>query len=293
MKFAPLAAPLLAAAAAATLAIAADDKPAAPTPEPVTAPPAELVEKFGLKPFYKKHLMAGEMPIVASDKVADAALREAAYLIRQMLEGRDDVLAQLAKNNVRFTVMGHDEWTTEVPEHSDLEPKDYWDRRARGLGATKARPSVSCGAENLLCFPGDPYKTENILIHEFAHAIHEMGLNYLDPEFDDRLAGIYRRAMEKGLWKDKYAATNRMEYWAEGVQSYFNTNRENDHDHNHVNTREELKEYDPELFGIIDAEFRNKGFSYQRPAERDEAARAHLADWDPAKSLKVRPYPSA
>ncbi|MFQ5808669.1 MAG: alpha/beta hydrolase [Armatimonadota bacterium] len=31
--------------------------------------------------------------------------------------------------------MSEDEFTTDVPEHSDLEPAAYWDRRARGLGA--------------------------------------------------------------------------------------------------------------------------------------------------------------
>ena len=33
---------------------------------------------------------------------------------------------------------------------------------------------------------------------------------------------------------------NHHEYFAEGVQSWFDNNRENDHDHNHVNTRAEL-----------------------------------------------------
>ena len=55
--------------------------------------------------------------------------------------------------------------------------------------------------------------------------------------------------MEEGLWKGKYAATNFHEYWAEGVQSWFDTNRENDHDHNHVNTREELKDVRPRWRG--------------------------------------------
>ena len=43
--------------------------------------------------------------------------------------------------------------------------------------------------------------------------------------------------MEEGLWKGKYASVNHHEYFAEGVQSWFDNNRENDHDHNHVNTR--------------------------------------------------------
>ena len=45
----------------------------------------------------------------------------------------------------------------------------------------------------------------------------------------------------------RYAATDEHEYWAEGVQSWFDTNRENDAIHNHVDTREELLEYDPAL----------------------------------------------
>ncbi|MCH8215687.1 MAG: hypothetical protein IH892_02820 [Planctomycetes bacterium] len=40
---------------------------------------------------------------------------------------------------------------------------------------------------------------------------------------------------------------NHAEYFAEGVQSWFNNNRPPDHDHNYVDTRKELKEYDPEL----------------------------------------------
>ena len=43
------------------------------------------------------------------------------------------------------------------------------------------------------------------------------------------------------------AAVNHHEYFAEGVQSWFDNNRVNDHDHNHVNTRALLLEYDPGL----------------------------------------------
>ena len=46
-----------------------------------------------------------------------------------------------------------------------------------------------------------------------------MGMNSVDPTFDLRLRLIYQSAMKKGLWKEKYAATNHHEYWAEGVQS--------------------------------------------------------------------------
>jgi hypothetical protein len=244
-------------------------------------PPA-LVESLQLRPFYEKHVSAGGFPVLGSKRVSDFALLEAAYLIDQMLAGRDDLRAALITNKVRFAVMAHDEFTTMVPEHSDLKPAKYWDKRARGLGATPRRPAVSCGEENLLGFPGDPYATENILIHEFAHAIHEMGLSAVDPTFDGRLKKTFEAALAAGLWQGTYAASSRNEYWAEGVQSWFDTNRENDAAHNHVNTRTELKAYDPTLAALVAEVFGDRAWRYRRPAERANAERAHLSGFDPA-----------
>ncbi len=245
-----------------------------------------IVKQFKLNGFYKKLVDADGLPIVASNQVADAALLEAAYLIDRMLDGRDDIRRALVKNRTRFVVMATNEFTTEIPEHSDLTPKNFWDRRARGLGATPQRPAVSCGEENLLRCPGDPYHKENILIHEFAHAMHHMGLDAIDKQFDPKLKSIYEQAMKEELWKHKYAATNRAEYWAEGVQSYFGTNRPPDHDHNHVDTRDELKDYDPRLFTLIDGVFRKNPWQYSRPEKRNQ--QPHLRDLDRAKLPKFR-----
>ena len=178
--------------------------------------------------------------------------------------------------------MSPTEMTTDVPEHADLSPSAYWDKRARGLGATDIRPAVSCGEENLLQYPGDPYAAENILIHEFAHAIHEMGMRSVDPTFDDRLGETFNRAMEEGLWEGVYASTNRMEYWAEGVQSWFDTNRENDAQHNHVNTREEIRDYDPGLAVLLEEVFGDLDWRYVPPRQR--LGVDHLDGWDPSSS---------
>ena len=165
-------------------------------------PPTSVRESFNLDPFYEQWIDVEGLPVVASAKVNPYAVKEAAWLIRQMIGHRQDILQALAKNNVRFAVMAYSELTTDIPEHSDLQPDYYWDRRARGLGSTPVRPAVSCGEENLLNYSGDPYSTENILVHEFAHAIHQMGLNTVDPDFDGRLeVTAYNAAKEKGLWK--------------------------------------------------------------------------------------------
>ena len=251
-------------AVAATFGVARADE----TPPKVAAPPAELVERLKLSPFYKKHLDCKGFPIVSSGKVSDAALVEAAVIVNHMLADRGDVREALIKNKVRLAVMSPEEQTTDVPEHSDLTPKDYWDKRARGLGATRARPAVSCGEENLLNLKGDRYPTENILVHEFAHAIHEMGLNSIDKRFDAKLKDLYEAAKSKERWKGTYAMTNRMEYWAEGVQSYFDTNARNNRDHNDVDTREKLAKHDPELFELIDETFKKSKWRYERYDKR-------------------------
>ncbi|MEE2857467.1 MAG: hypothetical protein VX949_08755 [Planctomycetota bacterium] len=240
----------------------------------------QLRTSLDLDPFYQQHSDALGFPVLASAEVQPESLAEARYLILKMLGHRPEVLTAMAANRTRFTVMAHDEWTTDVPEHSDLRPPEYWDRRARGLGATSSRPSVSCGEENLLAMDGDPYSTENILIHEFAHAIHEMGLSTVDPTFDPRLKKAYQQAMGQGLWKGAYASTNRMEYWAEAVQSWFDTNRENDNQHNHIDTRQELEEYDQPVAALCREVFGVGDWRYVHPTLRQHEAHLRAIDRD-------------
>jgi len=243
----------------------------------VGKPPAELK----LPTFYAKYVEANGYPIVSSARVNDYALKEAAYLIDMMLAQRPDVRRAMIESGSRMIVMAHDEYTTDIPEHSHLKPKEYWDARARGLGGSREEPVCSSAEENVLAFEGDPYSTENILIHEFAHNMHYRGLIELDPTFDDRLKQTYERAMAQGLWKGKYASTNHAEYFAEGVQSWFDNNRPPDHDHNHVDTRAELKEYDSGLAAICEEVFGDTKLVYTKPTTR---LTGHMAGYDPAKA---------
>ena len=247
----------------------------------ITTPPAEL----SADGFYQKYLSADGYPIIASADVSDYALKEAAYLIRLMLAKRPDVKKAMIAGGSRLLIMSRNEFTTDMPEYAHMRPKDYWDARARGLGGSRTDPVCSCGEENLLAFPGDPYSKENILIHEFAHNIHLRGLVQVDPTFDVRLKKTYESAMAAGLWKTKYASVNHHEYWAEGVQSWFNNNRPPDHDHNHVDTREELREYDPGLAELCEEVFGNTKLVYTNPTTR---LTDHLEGFDPSRSPEFK-----
>ena len=235
----------------------------------------------GKDPFYRQHVNCGGFAIMASDKASPYALLEAAYLIDNMLANRPDIRQALVERKIHMVVMAETEFVTDVPEYAYMRPKPYWDRRARGLGPIDRHPVVSVGAENLLQYEGDPYAEESILVHEFAHAIHQ-ALNKIDAGFEMKLETLYDDAMKKGLWKDKYAGSNIAEYWAEAVQSYFGNNRLPDHDHNHVDTREELVEYDPNLAALIDEVFRGSDWQFVWPNERADPG--HLRGYDREKA---------
>lgn len=85
--------------------------------------------------------------------------------------------------------------------------------------------------------------------------------------------------------KQCYAGKNRSEYWAEGVQCWYDTNRTMDHDHNHIHTREQLIDYDQGLAALCEEVLGNGDWRFVSPRKR--AGEGHLKDFDPAKSPKV------
>ena len=76
----------------------------------------------------------------------------------------------------------------------------------------------------------------------------------LDVEFGEKVKQLYAAAKTKGLWKGTPAARDQVDYWAEGVVAYFNAvgqgSTPDDAPHP-ITTREALKEYDPELYALV------------------------------------------
>ena len=85
--------------------------------------------------------------------------------------------------------------------------------------------------------------------------------------------------------KQCYAGKNRSEYWAEGVQNWYDTNRTMDHDHNHIHTRKQLKTYDPPLAKLCADVLGDSKWRFVSP--RDRGGKGHLKGFDPAKAPKV------
>ena len=225
----------------------------------VTAVP----EGKGIPSFYKKYIETEGLYVTSSERVSDEALLKACDIISLMLAKRPDVKAHMVKRGCHVMVIGKDEETCDLPEFAHIcnceDSIKYWNWRARGFGgAPEDELSSSCGEENLLALPQDKYVGENILIHEFAHLIHTVGIVGVEPGFNDRLETLRQNAIRKGLWKDTYAVSNKEEYFAECVQSFFNCNRYADPAngvHNWVNRRAKLKSYDPDMYRLLQEYF--------------------------------------
>jgi len=260
--------------AASTAGLNAEQRSAA-----ITAPPTDEIKRLRIdRNFYKKYINTC-IPVISSEKVSDAALLEASHLVDKIIGGRKDILKAFHDRGVRIVIMAHNEFTTDIPVSKQMEP-DFWNMRARGICGGNM---VSCAEENLLNLKGDPYFTESIFIHEFGHMLH-YGAGKVDAGFDQRLRDIYAASLKKGLWKGAYAAVDYGELWAEAVQTWFNANRENDDLHNHVDRREELKEYDPALAKLVAEVVGDTPWRYSKVTERKGEDMAHLGGYDPSKA---------
>ena len=151
-------------------------------------PPAALA----LGPFYAKHLDAGGIPVISSDRAPDAALLRARDLVDGMLAHRPDLRAELVRQGYRVAVLAESEGVLDLPEnahwtkpaeddprltrcerkHYDerigrFSDREYWDARARSM----AGQLTSGAAEDLLGLPSSRWYGETIFVHEFAHNV--------------------------------------------------------------------------------------------------------------------------
>lgn len=223
----------------------------------VTAPPRSL----HLDPFYKKYVDVNGLPLISSSRVPDScfvAAHRTLYAMTSLL--KPEVLSAMQKAGARIAIMARYEGETDLPERRYLvnDTSLNWDVRARGMGGVLHAPLTSCAEENILAYQIDKYHAEDILVHEFAHAIHLMGILQVEPDINDRLCALLAKAKARGTYKDTYRLSNHEEYFAEAVQDWFNVNAEVQHadgKHNWINTREELRSADPDMYALLSRYF--------------------------------------
>jgi hypothetical protein len=237
----------------------------------ITAPPA----KFKIDPYYTKFTWAREFTVVGR-QASDQALLKANDTIRKLFAYRHDILKALIGDGAKLVVLGPKERIADLPEYGTLKETKGLDPLARVLDYTPATKLLVVGEENVLGNPRTPLVGDNQVIRVLAKALYhvtalrpvdpnwnnrgravqqyELRVQRLDVQFDEKLKQAYEAAMNKGLWKGTAAIHDRVQYWAEGVLAYFDALGQdaapNDAAHT-INTREALKDYDPDLYALV------------------------------------------
>ena len=72
-----------------------------------------------------------------------------------------------------------------------------------------------------------------------------------DPALYAEVEAAYANALAKDLWLNEYATTTIQEYWAEGTQIWFNSNRLVVVDGRRILNDPDLEAYDPRLYAAL------------------------------------------
>jgi hypothetical protein len=244
----------------------------------VIAPPAA----FKIDPYYTKFSYACEFIVLGSKQVRDDALLEANDVIRKMFAYRHDILKALIADGVRLVVLGSYEKMSDLPECRQAKDPSIF-AAVRYLDYAPAVKLMVVPEENVLGLPGAPFASKSLVVSVLAKAAYQVaGLRPVDPgfekrrgkqqyelrvrrldiEFDRRLGKLFAEATKSDLWKGTPAARDRVEYWAAGVEAYFDAVGSGVAPalaERPITSREMLKQYDPGLYALVDETFAYSG----------------------------------
>ncbi|UOR14700.1 glycoside hydrolase [Qipengyuania aquimaris] len=232
---------------------------------------SEPPESLSADRFYAKHVAARGIPILSSLSVPDEALLAARDMTRSMFSHRPELAEWLAANDYRIAIMAESEALLDLPENAhwtkparddprltrcelklyderirSKTDREYWDERARAIGGKR----MADGAEDVLGLPSSRYFGETIFVHELAHLVLD-AIQATDPALYAEIEAAYANALASDLWLNEYATTTVQEYWAEGTQVWFNSNRLVVVDGQRILNHPDLASYDPQLYTAL------------------------------------------
>ena len=185
----------------------------------------------------------------AAATIDPAAVAEAKRLVLAMLGHETTsktVLERLVAGNTAIGIIGKGQLGTELPPHEFLLGQPHFDA-TRGLGGTVHVPTSTGGEENLLMLDSDKYREENILVHEFAHGVMNVGLS------ESQIADVEKlraKALSESRIKEVYMSSTKDEFWANASQAWFHAIKRVDVTDGN-NTREKIMANFPELASLL------------------------------------------
>ena len=212
------------------------------------------------EPLYTQFLTSRDGIVVkGSAEVQPLALEIVRDIVDLMLERLPEVAAHLRGIGAECIVFALGLDAYDVPEHR----MGYLlsQRAVPGLGGDHDNPYASVAEANVIRLRAGRYMSrylnELVFVHEFAHSIHQAGMDYLDDQtYARRVRSTYDNAVAHGLWPNTYGILDFSEYFATLSSIWFNAqaegiNGEWDGIRGPVNTRDELRDYDPEGFAFM------------------------------------------
>ncbi|WP_166997169.1 LPXTG cell wall anchor domain-containing protein [Paramicrobacterium fandaimingii] len=187
----------------------------------------------------------------------------AAQVDVELAKTKTGIAAQMTDFGCSLAVYASRENAYLIPEHRGGYDPEMYDVEGYG-GSTYNNCVSSISERNVLRTRGntDPflntsYTNENILIHEFGHAVKLVGIETMtDTTLADEFYAAYENAYLMGLWPNTYAIGNSDEFFATLSAIWFDVMAEKpdwtDGVRSPINTRAELKEYDPTSYAFFE-----------------------------------------
>ncbi|MGB0525162.1 MAG: tetratricopeptide repeat protein [Flammeovirgaceae bacterium] len=120
---------------------------------------------------------------------------------------------------------------------STFDNRQWMDIRGVGSGATGIE-YVERGA----------HLERNVTLHEYVHLFHHTVLTEAE---NRKIRQLFFKAKAENRTLDYYAANNESEYFAQCFTAYFSTQKVHPLNHKSMNTRQDLKQKDPEMFEFL------------------------------------------
>lgn len=208
--------------------------------------------------------------IKSNDKVSSKAHAIAKDIIDIQLSKLSEVTSALIKSHADLAIYSTDEYAYDIPEHRGGAL--VLDRPVEGFGGCIGNPTTSISEQNILRLTSGIHQTkyinECILVHEFGHAIHLLGINHLtDATLSLHFKKCYQHAKSENLWPNTYLIQNYEEYFATLSTIWFNVMAESktgtwDGTRGPINTRSELQTYDSMAYDFFASIYPKISLSY-------------------------------